>query len=108
MAEFSASSRYAGQPVRERAMPDGRRVGYVLPRRAPPPEAYTPGMPHPVARGDRLDLLAYRLLGEPTAWWMIADINAAVKPDTLLDTPGETIATPLPGGAPPERGGGGS
>ena len=30
---------------------------------------------HVVQAGDRIDLLAYRYLGDPTLWWVICDYN---------------------------------
>jgi nucleoid-associated protein YgaU len=30
---------------------------------------------HLVVDGDRVDLLAYRYLGDPTLWWIIGDVN---------------------------------
>ncbi len=30
---------------------------------------------HTVQEGDRIDLLAYRYLGDPTLWWVICDYN---------------------------------
>ena len=30
---------------------------------------------HVVQAGDRIDLLAYRYLGDPTLWWIICDYN---------------------------------
>lgn len=30
---------------------------------------------HVVQDGDRIDLLAYRYLGDPTLWWVICDYN---------------------------------
>mgnify|MGYP005851564059 CR=1 FL=1 len=30
---------------------------------------------HVVESGDRIDLLAYRYLGDPTLWWVICDYN---------------------------------
>ena len=30
---------------------------------------------HVVQSGDRIDLLAYRYLGDPTLWWVICDYN---------------------------------
>jgi hypothetical protein len=94
---FSERSRYAGQPLRERQMPDGRRAVYVLARLTPPPEALQVGARVAVTDSDRLDGLAYRHLGEPTAWWMIADANRATHPDEVLAETGRNVAIPLPG-----------
>lgn len=47
---------------------------------------------HRVRRGDRIDLLAARYLGEPTHWRLIADENpgldfAALEPGTIVSIP---------------------
>ncbi|MDO9498776.1 hypothetical protein [Falsiroseomonas sp.] len=93
---FDERSRYAGQPTRERSTPAGRRVVHVLPRLAPPPDAIQHGARHLVTDSDRLDGLAFRHLGTPEAWWMIADANRAMHPAEVLATTGAEIAIPLP------------
>ncbi len=35
---------------------------------------------HVVQDGDRIDLLAYRYLGDPTHWWVICDYNDILFP----------------------------
>ena len=100
---FSQRSRYAGQPTRERTTPDGRRAVYVLPRITPPPEASAAGVRILATDSDRLDGLAWRQLGTPEAWWMIADANRAMHPGEVLAEPGRELAIPLPG--PKGRGG---
>lgn len=94
---FSDRSRYANQPTRERVTPDGRRAAYVLPRVTPPPETYQAGVRLPVTDSDRLDAIAYRHLGEPTAFWMIADANRATHPAEVLAEPGTDVVIPVPG-----------
>lgn len=93
---FEDRSRYATQPVRERTAPGGRRVVYVLPRLVPPPEAMQAGVRHVVTDSDRLDTLAFRHLGTPEAWWIIADANRAMHPEEVLATPGTDIAIAAP------------
>ena len=94
---FSERSRYANQPTRERVMPDGRRLVFVLPRLTPPPQALAVGARIVATDSDRLDNLAYRHLGTPEAWWMIADANRAMDPETLLIPAGRDVAIPVPG-----------
>jgi hypothetical protein len=94
---FSERSRYAGQPVRERTARDGRRIAYALPRDTPAPETLQPGGRVAVTDSDRLDGLAYRHLGDPGAWWMIADANRAMHPAEVLASPGADIVIPVPG-----------
>jgi hypothetical protein len=100
---FDDRSRYAGQPTRERTTRAGRRVVHVLPRLAPAPESMQVGARHVVTDSDRLDGIAYRHLGTPDAWWMIADANRAMHPDAVLASPGAEIAIPLPAARGPLR-----
>ena len=38
---------------------------------------------HVLQDGDRIDLLAYRYLGDPTLWWVICDYNDIFLPFDL-------------------------
>ena len=51
-------------------------------------EAYT------THAGDRLDQLAFDLLGDSRLWWVLADLNRALIPDSLFLTPGITLTIP--------------
>ncbi|HEY5712956.1 MAG TPA: hypothetical protein VIT38_13770 [Allosphingosinicella sp.] len=93
---FSADSRYASQKQLDHVRADGEPVRYVLPRILPQPEDVQVSIHHRASDSDRLDLLAYRNLGAPTAWWMIADANRAAHPAALPGAPGETVAIPIP------------
>lgn len=93
---FTDRSRYKDLPTRTRVTPDGRQAVYVLPRVVPQPESYQLSTRQPVTDSDRLDALSYRHLGEPTAFWMIADANRATHPAEVLDTPGSDVLIPLP------------
>lgn len=48
---------------------------------------------HRVESNDRLDLLAYRYLGDPHRYWRIADANGEVDLADLLE-PGRVLAIP--------------
>lgn len=98
---FSERSRYANQPTRERTMPNGRSAVYVLPRMTPPPESYIGGTRVVATDSDVLDGLAYRHLGTPEAWWMIADANRAMHPGQVLADPGREVVIPMPGARRP-------
>ena len=93
---FSLTSRYAHQPVLEATRGDGLAVRYVLPRLLPPPEDKVTAALHRTTDGDRLDLLAYRHLGAPTAWWVLAEASRAVHPDELPGEPGDSLRIPVP------------
>ena len=53
-----------------------------------------------VQAADRLDLIAYRTLGDPEQAWRIADANDAMNPPDLLLRP--TLRVPLPELSPVE------
>jgi len=48
-----------------------------------------------VGASERPDLLATRTLGEPLAWWRLADANGVADPNALTDTPGARVAVPM-------------
>jgi hypothetical protein len=79
-----------------------RDVRYLRRRELPDPRDVRPLAVHTVAQGDRLDLLAARYLGDPTASWQLADANAALDPDELTEpgTEGDRLTVPFPGGMP--------
>lgn len=95
---FSATSRYTTSETRERIGRDGRRIVHVVPRVAPPPESYLIGARHRVTDSDRLDMIAYRTQGRPTAFYPIADANRAMHPSELTAQPGGALAIPTLGG----------
>ena len=47
---------------------------------------------HLMRSGDRIDLLAYRYLGDPTLWWLICDYNDIFLPLEL--EPGRVLRLP--------------
>jgi hypothetical protein len=65
-------------------------VELFTPRFRPVPQAQHY---HQVQGTDRLDLLAYRYMGDPHQYWRIADANADVELETLLE-PGRSLAVP--------------
>ena len=47
--------------------------------------------------GERPDLLAHRILGDPELYWRLCDANAVVEPNELTAVPGRRIKAPVPG-----------
>jgi len=47
-----------------------------------------------IRQGDRLDQLAFDLLGDSRLWWVLVDLNREVLHDTLFLTPGTRITIP--------------
>ena len=97
---MAAGSRYDGLDVATVVVRDGtggvREVRYL--RRRPAPRPATPLARHRVVPGDRLDLLSARYLGDPTAWWRIADAGGALDPDELVaeQSEGRVLIVPVP------------
>jgi nucleoid-associated protein YgaU len=90
------TSRHAGLDTYRREVA-GRDVVLFAPRlppAAPAPAAVAVERTYEVAPGDRLDLVAARLLGDPHQYWRIADAN----PGDLdgLEEPGRTLRLPEP------------
>ncbi|MFZ3493210.1 LysM domain-containing protein [Streptomyces sp. 5.8] len=96
-------SRYAGIDIATATVIDGvggtREVRYLLRRPLPDPQRLPVLALHQVARDDRMDLIAARHLGDPTAFWLIADANGALDPDELVGPDAESalLVIPIPG-----------
>jgi hypothetical protein len=90
---FAPGSRYlaAGPPYRV-SRPDGSSV---LATPLPLPQTTTVLGYHPRSGADRLDLLAFRYLGDATAFWRICNANNAMVAGAL--TYRALIAIPEPG-----------
>ncbi len=94
------ASRYNGIEEGEAKLPDGdgglRTVHYLRRRFLPQPEQLVTMVEHGVAAGDRLDNLATRYLGDPLAFWRVADANLELQPEVLTDMPGRSVRIALP------------
>jgi hypothetical protein len=77
--------------------PDGDQVVYLAPRILPFPEGFAPVLTHRVTDSDRLDLLAWKNLGNPQMSWRIADANRAMHPGALPGEPGDVLLVPVAG-----------
>ena len=66
----------------------------------PAPERFATLTTYTVRDGDRPDTVAASQLGDPLAYWRIADANAVLQPETLTDTPGKPVRITLPEGIP--------
>ena len=69
---------------------DGRRVTALKIRFIPPTPA---GFFHTFTADERLDLLAFEFYGNPEKFWLIADANTEMDPETLLQ-PGRQLRIP--------------
>lgn len=93
---FDPQSRYANLETREHEAADGRKIRYVRRRLIPPKFSYQPASRVSITDSDRPDLLAYRNLGVPTAFWQIADANEVMHPDALTAEIMRAIIIPIP------------
>ena len=87
--------RYATSEQRLLTGADGRQHAWLLPRLLPDPAAMTIIADLPLNPAERLDQFTARTMGDPRAWWRIADANRAMHPDAL-DAPGNRLKVPLP------------
>lgn len=93
---FDHASRYYGLDISTMRMSDGRTVAYVR-RRFLPQGADLPLLVEvAVAQGERIDLVTYRTLGDPLAYWRVCDANNAMDPQELTAQPGRMLRVPLP------------
>jgi nucleoid-associated protein YgaU len=99
---FPPDSRYYGSSTLSYTTPGGQQISYLARRFVPQPGApnFSTVATHTVRRGDRLDLIAAKYLGDPLMYWLICDANGAIRPNELLETPGQTLNITLPQGVP--------
>lgn len=97
---FPITSRYYGVKTATIQLADGRTVRYLLRRFLPAADRFALLHEHQVTEGDRLDNLAAKYLGDPEAFWRIADANEAMAPEELTETVGRTLRITLPEGIP--------
>ena len=93
---FEHTSRYYALETATYAAPDGRVVAYKRRRFLPRGEEMPLLAEVTVTRGDRLDLIAARTLGDPEQFWRVCDANDAMNPASLMDEPGRTLRVPVP------------
>ncbi len=95
---FFRGSRYENVPDAELTRVDGRTVRYKRMRFAPPQTGTTPRTTTDVASdGARLDVVAYRTLGDAEQFWRLCDANQVLRPVDLTATPGRAVRVPGPG-----------
>jgi hypothetical protein len=97
---FPPTSRYYGIATSQWVLPDGRTLVYVQRRFLPPTENFARLHAVSVVAGERLDNLAARYLGDAEQWWRLCDANGAMRPEGLVDHPGDTLDITLPEGVP--------
>jgi hypothetical protein len=88
---FQYTSRYYSLETAVFVAPDGREVRYVRRRFLPQGDAMPLLAEITVTQGDRLDLIAYRTLGDPEQFWRVGDANNAMNPLELTEEPGRKL-----------------
>jgi hypothetical protein len=92
---FASTSRYYSINQGTYQMPDGRLAAYVLRRFLPPQGSMQAIAQVTVSPAERIDVFAARTLGDAEHFWLIADANAAMDPETLLIA-GQSLTVPMP------------
>jgi hypothetical protein len=93
---FDPTSRYAKLPLLVHPAPDGAAITYVARRFVPSGDSLTVLAEAAVQSEDRPDLLTARTLGDPLAFWRVADANDVMDPGELVEEPGRTVRIPVP------------
>jgi hypothetical protein len=97
---FPPTSRYYGIETVTVQRSATESITYLRRRFLPPPERFAVLKEHVVVDGERLDQVAAQELGDPEAFWRIADANGAMRPGALTETPGRRLRITLPEGIP--------
>ena len=97
---FPPTSRYHGIEIASLKREDGRIVAYLRRRTVPPLERFALLREHVVVQGDRLDNVTAQHMGDPEAFWRVADANTALHPEHLTAQVGRRIRITLPEGIP--------
>jgi nucleoid-associated protein YgaU len=99
---FPADSRYYGSSTLTYTAPTGENITYLARRFVPQPGApnFATIAQYTVKQGDRLDLIAAKYLGDPLIFWLICDANGAIRPHSLVETPGLVLQITTPQGVP--------
>jgi hypothetical protein len=97
---FDHTSRYYVLGAATFALPDGRTVSYAR-RRFLPRGGDLPLLAEvSVTPGERIDLIADRVYGDPLAFWRICDANDAMDPLDMVNEaagdPSRRLRVPLP------------
>ena len=101
---FGPESRYHGSALRSITTASGTQISYVSRRFIPPPADYTELQLYRVQQGDRVDVIAAALLGNPLSYWQLCDANAALAPPDVVARPGAFLRVTLPAGVPGSTG----
>jgi hypothetical protein len=90
---FFRGSRYELVATATHDTPDGRAIPYKRVRFIPPTAGTVPVL---VQQGDRLDLIAWRVYGDPEQFWRLCDAAEGMRPEDLVAVPGTRLKAPVP------------
>lgn len=93
---FEPESRYHHLEEAVHVTEDGRRITYKRRRFLPPASDLASLGKVAVEPGDRLDVVAARVLGDAEQAWQICDANEAMNPAALTAVPGRVLRIPVP------------
>ncbi len=97
---FPATSRYNGVAIVTLTTADNRTVSYLQRRFLPSPDDFALLQLYAVLKGERLDNIAAKFLGDPEQYFRVCDANGAMRPEDLTATPGRVLRITLPLGIP--------
>jgi len=97
---FPPTSRYFGIDTATMTTADGKTSVYLRRRFLPSPDSFALLQLHVVTQGERLDNIAAQYIGDPEAFWRVADANGAMRPEELTETVGRSLRITLPAGVP--------
>lgn len=92
---FERNSRYFDLGKAYHITSDGNKFVYIRRRFIPKRNRDVTYPINQYFEGDRLDLLAGRILGDPEAFWRICDVNTEMNPRKLFSEPEIWINIPL-------------
>jgi hypothetical protein len=95
---FSRDSRYYGFDNNYLETKGGGKIVYAKRRFIPLMGRDEVHQVVKITEGDRLDLLAERVVDDPEQYWHICDVNHETNPRMLLDEPGKWVRIPVHGG----------
>ena len=93
---FDYTSRYYSLEAVSFILPDGREARYIRRRFLPRGEDMPLLTEVAVAEGDRLDLITFRVLGDPLHFWRVCDANNAMNPVDLTAEIGRRLRVGVP------------
>lgn len=93
---FEPNSRYYNLETATLTTPEGEEITHIRRRFLPRGEDLPLLVEITVTQGDRLDNLTARTLGDPEAFWRVADANNTMNPEDLTAEPGKSIRVPIP------------